>query len=383
VNAFWASAVGLVFRRVTVGAIAIEELGLPDVVRRLSLEPRGLVLVTGPTGSGKSTTLASMVDLINRSREVHIVTIEDPIEVLHEDKLGMVNQREVRVDTGDFGAALRAAMRQDPDVILVGEMRDQETVRAAITAAETGHLVLSTLHTNDAQETVNRVIDFFSMQDQKQMRLSLAAALRGIICQRWSSEPMVRPMRRSSASTPVGSPRPSSTRNGLHHRCIVVDGQFYGMQSFDQHLITLVRDGVVTMENAMVAACLTICPWSYVGWGSPVDHRWPFTTPDLFVGELVDSLNAGTLRVGRLLRCYVGGRDQMDRGAGVKAVVYDRYGFPTCYGWTTSATFARRAGASQGRRDVGQPQRLGVPTRIARVRADRRAAVPGSPDARV
>ena len=142
------------------------------------------MLVTGPTGVGKTTTLAGMIDHINNNREVHIVTIEDPIEVLHFDKLAMINQREVRVDTEDFTTALRAAMRQDPDVILVGEMRDQETVKAALAASETGHFVMSTLHTTDAQETINRIIDFFPPHEQKQVRLSLAGALRGIICQR-------------------------------------------------------------------------------------------------------------------------------------------------------------------------------------------------------
>ena len=150
----------------------------------LAMEPRGLVLVTGPTGSGKTTTLSGMVDHINSSKEVHIVTIEDPIEVLHYDKLAMVNQREVRVDTEDFVSAMRAAMRQDPDVILVGEMRDHETVKAGLAAAETGHFVMSTLHTTDAAETIHRVIDFFPPHEQKQVRLALAASLRGIVCQR-------------------------------------------------------------------------------------------------------------------------------------------------------------------------------------------------------
>ena len=136
----------------------------------LALEPRGLVLVTGPTGSGKTTTLAALVDLINTFREVNIVTIEDPIEILHSDKKAIISQREIRYDTADFNVALRAAMRQDPDVILVGEMRDTETVRAAIAAAETGHLVMSTLHTIDVQETINRVIDFFPPHEQKQIR---------------------------------------------------------------------------------------------------------------------------------------------------------------------------------------------------------------------
>ena len=185
VNAFRSrGSAGMVFRRVSVGAIPLDDLGLPPVLSALAMEPRGLVLVTGPTGSGKTTTLAGMIDHINNNREVHIVTIEDPIEVLHFDKLSMINQREVRLDTADFATALRGAMRQDPDVILVGEMRDHETVKAALAASETGHFVMSTLHTTDAQETITRVIDFFPPHEQKQVRLALAGALRGIICQR-------------------------------------------------------------------------------------------------------------------------------------------------------------------------------------------------------
>src|SRR5437764_2796654 len=185
VNAFRSrGSAGMVFRKVSVGAIPLSDLGLPGVLASLALEPRGLVLVTGPTGSGKTTTLAGMLDHVNANREVHIVTIEDPIEILHFDKLSMINQREVHVDTDGFSTALRAAMRQDPDVILVGEMRDTETVKAALAAAETGHFVMSTLHTTDAGETINRVIDFFPPHEQKQIRLSLASALRGILCQR-------------------------------------------------------------------------------------------------------------------------------------------------------------------------------------------------------
>ena len=185
VNAFRSrGSCGLVFRRVSVGAIPLTDLGLPAVLASLAMEPRGLVLVTGPTGSGKTTTLAGMIDHINSNKEVHVVTIEDPIEVLHFDKLAMINQREVRVDTEDFVTAMRAAMRQDPDVILVGEMRDHETVKAGLAAAETGHFVMSTLHTTDASETINRIIDFFPPHEQKQVRLALAASLRGIICQR-------------------------------------------------------------------------------------------------------------------------------------------------------------------------------------------------------
>jgi twitching motility protein PilT len=258
VNAFRSrGSAGLVFRRVSVGAIPLEELGLPSIVGALALEPRGLVLVTGPTGVGKSTTLAGMIDHINNSREVHIVTVEDPIEVLHFDKLAMINQREVRVDTEDFTVALRAAMRQDPDVILVGEMRDQETVKAALAASETGHFVMSTLHTTDAQETVNRIIDFFPPHEQKQVRLSLASALRGIVCQRLVPradgegrcvimEVCVNTGRIAEA---IADPDKTSLLNDL-----IAEGAYYGMQTFDQHLVGLIRDGAVTLDDAMAAS---------------------------------------------------------------------------------------------------------------------------------
>ncbi len=247
----------LVFRRVSVGAIALDDLGLPPSLSALSLEPRGLVLVTGPTGSGKTTTLAGMIDHINTNREVHIVTIEDPIEVLHFDKLSMINQREVRVDTEDFSTAMRAAMRQDPDVILVGEMRDHETVKAALAAAETGHFVMSTLHTTDAQETIGRVIDFFAPHEQKQIRLSLAGSLRGIVCQRLvpradglgrcvSMEICVNTGRIADA---ISDPDKTSTMTEL-----IKEGGYYGMQTFDQHLVALIRDGVITLEAAMSAS---------------------------------------------------------------------------------------------------------------------------------
>lgn len=258
VNAFRSrGSAGLVFRRVSVGAIGLDDLGLPPVIASLAMEPRGLVLVTGPTGSGKTTTLAGMIDHVNTNREVHVVTIEDPIEVLHFDKLAMINQREVRVDTEDFATAMRAAMRQDPDVILVGEMRDHETVKAALAAAETGHFVMSTLHTTDAQETVNRIVDFFPPHEQKQVRLGLAGALRGIICQRLvpradgqgrcvTMEIAVNTGRIADA---IADGDKTSTIGAL-----IKEGGYYGMQTFDQHLVALLRDGVITLDAAMAAS---------------------------------------------------------------------------------------------------------------------------------
>jgi len=176
--------VGLVLRVIPTKIRALDELFLPKVVEQICEMPRGLVLVTGVTGSGKSTTLAAMVDRVNSSRAEHIITIEDPIEFLHRDKKGYVNQREIGVDTPSFSAALRASLRQDPDVILVGEMRDLETISTALHAAETGHMVFSTLHTLDAVETVNRIISIFPPPEQKQIRLQLAAVLRAIVSQR-------------------------------------------------------------------------------------------------------------------------------------------------------------------------------------------------------
>ncbi|MCL6482535.1 MAG: type IV pilus twitching motility protein PilT, partial [Firmicutes bacterium] len=176
--------VGMVLRVIPTKIRTIDELNLPAVIEKICEEQRGLVLVTGTTGSGKSTTLAAMIDRINSTRADHIITIEDPIEFLHRDKKGFVNQREVEVDTASFSTALRAALRQDPDVILVGEMRDLETISTALLAAETGHLVLSTLHTLDATETIQRIIAVFPPPEQKQIRLQLASTLKAVISQR-------------------------------------------------------------------------------------------------------------------------------------------------------------------------------------------------------
>ena len=258
VNAFRSrGSAGLVFRRVSVGAIPLEDLGVPPVLATLAMERRGLVLVTGPTGSGKTTTLSGMLDHINANKEVHIVTIEDPIEVLHFDKMGMVNQREVRVDTDNFATGMRAAMRQDPDVILIGEMRDHETVKAALAAAETGHFVMSTLHTTDATETITRIIDFFPPHEQKQVRLSLAQSLRGIICQRLTPRAdgegrcvtMEICVNTGRVADAIADPEKTSTIHAL-----IAEGGYYGMQTFDQHLVSLIRDGVVSLEEAMHAS---------------------------------------------------------------------------------------------------------------------------------
>jgi twitching motility protein PilT len=258
VNAYQARGTyGLVFRLVGMGAQSLQELGLPEVLGELALEPRGLVLVTGPTGSGKTTTLASMIDLINTVREANIVTIEDPIEVLHQDKRGIISQREIRQDTADFTVALRAALRQDPDVIFVGEMRDVETVRAALSAAETGHLVLSTLHTIDAAESVNRIVDFFPPHEQQQIRVALAQALRGIVSQRLvrradgRGRTVVVEVLVNTGRTAEAIVDPSSTEPLLD---LIKQGSYYKMQTFDQHLVRLVGDGEVTYEEALAVA---------------------------------------------------------------------------------------------------------------------------------
>jgi twitching motility protein PilT len=248
-------SISMVLRRLRFGGPTFEEMGLPDSVRQLAEEHRGLILVTGPTGSGKTTTLASMIGHINETKPVHIVTIEDPIEVLHRDAVASINQREIGNDTQDFLSALRAALRQDPDVILIGEMRDTETVRAAIQAAETGHLVLSTLHTVDATETVNRVIDFFPPYQQKQVRLALAGTLRGIICQRLVStvDGGRTPALEILVNTGRVAERIVDPEKTSEIKEVLTDGQFYGMMTFDQSLLVLLQEGRITTEAAFQA----------------------------------------------------------------------------------------------------------------------------------
>jgi twitching motility protein PilT len=249
-------AVSMVFRKLRTGGPAFEELGLPSVVQKLAEEMRGLVLVTGPTGSGKTTTLAAMIEHINRTRPVHIVTIEDPIEVLHTDKVAWVNQREVGQDSKTFFSALRASLRQDPDVILIGEMRDAETVQAALQAAETGHLVLSTLHTVNAKETVNRLLDFFPPFQQQQIRLTLAGSLRGIVCQRLvpgtAGDRVV--CLEVLVNTGRIAERIVNPEITAEIEEVIAKGTHYGMRTFDQSLVELVTLGDVSVQDAMEAA---------------------------------------------------------------------------------------------------------------------------------
>ncbi|MBI1753842.1 MAG: type IV pilus twitching motility protein PilT [Acidobacteria bacterium] len=250
--------VGLVLRVIPRKIYTIDDLMLPKVLKTICQEQRGLVLVTGTTGSGKSTTLAAMIDLINATRTEHILTIEDPIEYLHRDNLSIVNQREVEADCRTFSSALRAALRQDPDVILVGEMRDLETIETALHAAETGHLVFSTLHTLDATETINRVISVFPPHHQKQIRLQMAAVLKGIISQRLVPRadgqgrvPAVEVMvTTETVRTCIEDKDKTKTLKDV----IAAGTAQYGMQTFDQSLYFLLRQGLITEEEALLRA---------------------------------------------------------------------------------------------------------------------------------
>jgi len=247
--------IGMVLRVIPMLIRTVDELGLPPVLSRIADEERGLVLVTGTTGSGKSTTLAAMIDHINRTRSTHVMTVEDPIEFLHRDNKSMVNQREVAVDTRSFAQALRSALRQDPDVILVGEMRDFETIETGLLAAETGHLVFSTLHTLDATETINRIIAVFPPHQQKQIRLQLASVLKAVISQRLMPRadgngraPAVEVM----ISTPfIRDCIVDKDKTHLIHGAIASGTSQYGMQTFDQSIFGLFEQGLVSYDEAL------------------------------------------------------------------------------------------------------------------------------------
>ena len=248
---------GLVLRRVVNDPPSFEALGLPPVVRKLAEEHRGLVLVTGPTGSGKSTTAAAMVAHINATRRCHVVTIEDPVEIVHRNQVAVVDQREIGADTSSFGTALRSVARQDPDVIFLGEMRDLETVEAALQVASTGHLVISTLHTIDATETVNRIIDLFPPTHQRQVRVSFAAAMKGIVSQRLIPRADGRgrvPAIEVLINTGRVMERIMDPAHTFEIYDVMAEGEFYGMQTFDQSLVALVMEGLITEEEAKLAS---------------------------------------------------------------------------------------------------------------------------------
>jgi twitching motility protein PilT len=257
VNAFrQRGSISFAFRFIPNSVPTFRQLGLPSGVERLAGEYRGLVLVTGATGSGKSTTLAAMIDKINRDRKHHIVTIEDPIEFIHQDWGSIVNQREIGLDTESYSQALRRVLRQDPDVILIGELRDEESAQAALQAAESGHFVLSTMHTIDATETVARIIEFFPAQKQLMVRAILAGVLRGVVSQRLL--PKVGGGRVAAVEVMVNTARiadlirDAAKTDGIPEA--IEDGDFHHMQSFSQHLVQLVLDGLVELETASSTA---------------------------------------------------------------------------------------------------------------------------------
>jgi len=257
INAFMQRGViSLVCRAIPHRISSIEELSLPDVIRELAEEERGIVLLTGTTGSGKSTTLAAMIDHMNHTMSKHIVTIEDPIEFVHTDKRSAINQREVGMDTASFKRALRRVLRQDPDVILVGEMRDEETVQTALSAAETGHLVLSTIHTVDATESINRMLDFFPPHQHGQARSMIAGTVRGVISQRLvpgadGGRVAVCEILRMTGRVRDMILDPAQTGKLVE---VITSGGYYGMQTFDQALYGHVKAGRVTFEDAMHVA---------------------------------------------------------------------------------------------------------------------------------
>ncbi len=260
VNMFWQRGhIGAVFRVIPFHIRTIDDLGLPEVCKKLAMLPRGLILVTGPTGSGKSTSLAAMIDEINRNRRMHIMTIEDPIEYTHQDKTAIINQRELGTDTHTFSDALRHVMRQNPDVILVGEMRDLETIALAITAAETGHLVFSTLHTVDAAQTIDRIVDVFAPEQQAQIRTQLSVTLQAVISQ------TLLPLkdgsgRKAAFEVMVATPSIRTLiRDGKTHHVYmdIQTGAELGMQTLDGSLLNMLRDNLIDYEHAL-AKCSNI-----------------------------------------------------------------------------------------------------------------------------
>jgi twitching motility protein PilT len=290
--------IGMVFRVIPMRVATIEELMLPKVLKKIAAEERGLVLVTGTTGSGKSTTLAALIDEINSTRTAHIMTIEDPIEYLHRDNRSVINQREIGVDTRSFGDALRSALRQDPDVILVGEMRDHETIQTALLAAETGHLVFSTLHTLDATETINRIIAVFPPHQQKQVRIQLSSVLKAVISQR------LMPKADGKGRVPAVEVLISTAflrdcildkeKSHLIHGAIAQGTSQYGMQTFDQSVFWLYEQGLVTFEEAL-------------RWASNVDEfklkvQGIHTTADMARDEMARTGQSGGARVPEITR---------------------------------------------------------------------------------
>ena len=249
--------ISIVCRAIPFQVRTIDDLGLPPVISKLADEQRGIILLTGTTGSGKSTTLAAMIDQINSTKPEHIVTLEDPIEYLHRDKMSIINQREVGQDTESFARAMKRVLRQDPDVILIGEMRDEETVRTALSAAETGHLVLSTLHTLDATETINRIIDFFPPHLQQQARVMLASTLRGVVGQRLmprkGGEGRVAVCEVMVVTGRVQDLILNPNETGKITE-VIAEGEYYGMQTFDQALLKHVMAGTVDEGDAMEVA---------------------------------------------------------------------------------------------------------------------------------